>query len=915
MKSLFKIFVAVLLLGNVYPDCFAARAPVKQNVMNVGSKVEESRATNSSPCQEKYDACMDTGCVIDNDSGGRCQCSNQIKDLNAQLKQIEKDFKKSIDLANDTVERIDAGDMVNEAMSKYDDDEEDDEDDLEVTTNSIGDKLRSEMHQICAEKLPECKSQLTLIKNMYVQKVKSDCAAFENSLKQRGREGRDMLAAAEKNVRDAALDKYQNDNKYDLGGCTLEFTKCMQTTAECGNDFTGCVSTVGKESIYGGVKNTVAIQGANSSIVIAKSTMEVLESKKIICESVLNSCKKVKDDVWDAFLKNSAPLIKLAESKSESNIRTSCLDNVSNCFVNACKDTIDGNTSYDACLSRPEMVKSSCRVELEPCLAATGGTYDNPESSTLWPSILAKLSAMRVDSCTTEIKECMQSKDRCGPDYSQCIGLDTNIIMRMCPYDKLPGCQKVYGKEKVQGDDIYDDVAQIIEGTILNIDNEMLATCENAVDTAMSKVCGDTESCAQYALGTKIGAQSLEYKVCQYSTDSPDSTKGFKWFDCRASIDNISDYELGRNKNATSEELGYVAPFAGVITGVIKWESVEITDNGMIDVESYVASLDNEKDIEITERDKELVRDELNQLQNDINRVIKQVEGDNFVQFCMTGRHVQGVTDMFKNNKVRFPQLSNTIRKNIANAALQQAKDNYYRKYDKLAEQMQTDMAAINARLHENLKLNGEDAKRIAARAACVNIASIAVFSKAPVGQSLWAKIVVGIIVVAAIVVATVFTCGAATGAIAGIAAFATTTTLTTTVTTSLGVMTLTATVPALTGVGSVIVAATAGAAAVAGVAGSIAASSQAAEAERANAEFINSQQKQQNETHGENLFREWNYMEKITTDFDDETMVCKKCISKRHCKKTKWSLFTDRTCKKWETDDFVDERCTEVQF
>ena len=905
MKAFVKIFIAFICMANVMPG-FAARTTVaRQNVINVGTSVAESSANTSSSCQEKYDACMDAGCMIDNDNGGRCQCSNQIKDLNEQLKQIEKDFKTSVDLQNDTLDRINAGDMVNEAMAEFDNDEEDDED-LDVSVGSIGDKLRLEMHDICAKKLPECKSQLTLIKNMYVQKVKSDCAGFENALKERGRAGRATLAAAQKSVRDAALDKYQSDNKYDLGACTIEFTKCMQTTAGCGNDFVGCVSTVGKESIYGGMKNTVAIDGENSSVVIAKSTMEVLESKKVICESVLNNCKKVKDNVWETFLRNSAPLIKLAESKSESNIRTSCLDNISDCFVNACRDTIDGNTSYDACLSRPEMVKSFCRVELEPCLAATGGTYDKPDDSTLWPSILAKLSAMRVDSCTTEIKECMQSVDRCGSDYSQCIGLDTNIIMRMCPYDKLPGCQKVYGKEKVQGDEIYDEVAQIVEGVILNIDNEMLATCEAAVDTAMTKVCGDNQSCAQYALGTKIGAQSLEYKVCQYSTDSPDSTKGFKWFDCRASIDDISDYELGRNKNATSEELGPVFPFAGVITGVIKWESVEITNDGMIDIDAYIAALDNEKDIEITERDKELVRSELNQLQSDINRVIKSVESDNFVQYCMTGRHVAGVTDMFKDNKVRFPQLSNTVRRNIANAALQQAKDNYYREYDKLSEQMQLDSAKIKARLAKNLKLNGEDAKRMAARVACVNMAAISAFSKAPVGQSLWAKIVIGIVVVAAIVVACVFTgCGAGGGCAAlGIGAFKY---VASTVMPIIGTTLTITTLNALTITGTAV-------SAVAGVTG-VVGSAVDAVSDKSYAEILGYQQDNTNDTHGEYFANEWNYMEKITTDFDNDTMECKKCVSKRRCEKTAWHLFRDRDCKKWETDDFVDERCTTVLF
>ena len=893
MKNIFRFLSIIFAITFVMPSFSAAqrtvaRAAAKQSVVNVGTKVAASTATASSPCQEKYDACMDAGCMIDNDSGGRCQCSNQIKELNQQLKQIEKDFKSSIDLTTNAVDKIKAGDEVNEMFVASGFDDEDDMDvDLDVTTDSIGDKLRADMHQICSEKLPECKSQLNLIKNMYAQKVKSDCAAFENALKTRGREGRATLAAAEKNARDAALEKYQETNKYDLGQCTIEFTKCMQTTAGCGNDFVGCVDTVGKENIYGGVQNTVTIKGENSSIVIAKSTMEVLESKKLICEYVLKSCVNVKDDVWDAFLKNAAPQIKLAESKSESNIRTSCLNNISDCFVNACKDNIDGNTSYDSCLTRPEMVKSFCRVELEPCLAATGGTYDNPEESTLWPSILAKLSAMRVDSCTKEIKECMQSTDRCGSDYSQCIGLDTNIIMRMCPYDKLPGCQKVYGKEKVQADAVYDEVAQIIEGVILNIDNEMLATCETAVDKAMTKICGDTASCAQAALGTKIGSQSLSYQVCQYSTDSPDSTKGFKWFDCRSDINEISDYELGRNKNAQSEELGPVLPFAGVITGIIKWESVEITDDGNIDISAYLAALDNEKDIEITEMEKERIRSELNQLQADINRVINSVEQDNFVSYCITGRHVPGVTDMFKDNKVRFPKLSNTIRKTIANAALQQAKDNYYQKYDKYAEQMQRDLAMIQERLAENLKQNGKDAKRAAAREACVNMAAISAFSKAPVGESLWAKILVGIVVVAAIVIATVFTAGAAlstTMAIAGsMAAF------------YAGV--------ALTAAAGVAIAAIA---ADEGVGNTNRLDDKGFEAGRSSYE---------GETHGEFFANEWNYREKITTDFDNDTMICKKCVSKMVCEKTQWHIFSGRTCNKWASEDFENERCTEVQF
>lgn len=926
-----KIFFSIFLMTMfMLPGVCATR---KQSAVNAGTKVAGAIESKSSPCQEKYDACMDMGCVLDNDSGGRCQCSNKIKELNEQLKQIQQDYAQSEKLNTLGVEKVKLGAREKELLADvFDEDEDDDDSEDSFSADEFGDKLRAKMHKLCAEKLPECESQMNLIKNMYAQKVKSDCAAYENALKDKARAGRSNLAAAQKNVRDAALNQYSESNKYNLGQCTAEFKKCMQVDAECGNDFTGCVDTVAKESVYGGVKNTVEIVGENTSIKIAASTMDMLESKRLICEKVLYNCVNVKDKVWESFLKNSAYEIKLAESKSESNLRNSCLDKISNCFVNACKENINGTDSYDMCLTRPETVKSLCKVELEPCLAATGGSYDEPEKSTLWPSVLAKLSAMRVDSCTAEMKSCLQSEDRCGADYSQCIGLDTNIIMRMCPYDKLVGCQKVYGETAVKGDAIYDEIAQMVEGIILNIDNEMLATCEVAVEDAMSKVCGDDESCAQYALGTNIGSQSLKYQVCQYSTASPDSTKGFKWFDCRDDVNKISDYELGRNKNATSEELGYVAPFAGVISGVIKWESVEITDDGMIDVESYINALYEQKDIEITQAEREKVLDELKQLQNDINNVIKSVETDNMVQYCITGRTVKGVTDRFAKNKVRFPKLSNTVRKNIATAALKQAKDNYYRKYDKLTAKMQSDLVKIQRRLAENLKLNGEDAAAAAANEACTGMAALSAFAKAPVGQALWAKIVAGIIIVAIIIVATIFTCGAA-GAIAGGAIgalFASTTTTTLAAGTLAGVTAtvvgeigaaalisttavITTTVPAAlsVGAGAAIAAAGFGAA-------TAAVTTEAIRSAQANKQMVADTAAQQTNntlTHGEYYANEWNYQEKITTDYDAKTGVCKRCISKRQCEKTKWSLFSKRSCKKWADDEFTDERCTEMKF
>ena len=895
------------------PSSQKARVASSQKAIDMGTKIQVA-STTSSPCQEKYDACMDTGCVMDNDSGGRCLCGNQYKELNDKLEALKKKDADTYKMATVAKASIEDGDEVDEMMDSLFDGEEGDDDTEFVSSGATGDKLRAEMHDICVKKMPECKSQITLVKNMYIQKIKSDCAAFENALREQNMASKDKRAEAKKMVREAALEKYEESNKYDFGQCVIEFTKCIKKTAECGDDFSGCVDTVGKDKIYGKDSDVFAIKGENTSVIIAKSTYEMLESKKLICESVLKNCTDVQDQVWDTFLANSAAEIKIAESKSEADIRSSCLENISNCFITACKDSIEGDDkeSYDMCLTRPETMKSLCKVQMEPCLAATGGSYDNPEDSTLWPSVLAKLAAMRADSCTEEIKECMQSEDRCGADYSQCVGLDTNIIMRMCPYDKLPGCQKVYGEEKIQGDEIYEEVARIVEGVILNIDNELLKTCENAVDTAMTKVCGSAESCEAYAVvGGKIGAQSLKYQVCQFSTDSPDSTEGFKWFDCRESLDQISDYELGRVQNATNEELGEVKPFAGVISGIIKWESVEITDEGTIDIEKYMEALSVDK--KLTEEEKVRVRSEIEQVQGDINRVISSVEQDQWVQFCVTGRHVTGVTDRFADNKMRFPKLANNVRRQIATAALHQAKENYYAEYDKLTERMQSDLATVSERLANNLKENGKDARKAATRIACVNMAAVSAFAKAPVGQALWAKIMVGVIIVTAIIVACVYAPPLA-AAIAGYMGKAGAAGIATTGAAYMGTLLATATSTAsmsaaLTTSVTAAVAVTASTATLGGIA--VAGAVDAAVTSSADDSKIEAGQ--QSETHGEYAANEWNYQEKITTDFDNDTMVCKKCVTARKCRSTKWSFFRDRYCSSW--DPYSEPRCTEIKF
>ncbi len=511
-----------------------ARSSIKQTVLNYGTGVnvaQQNTAINQT-CLEKFQGCMDSFCMIDNVSGGRCGCSDDKEDLDYILAEIQRLDEQSYKMATEGVEYLEMGanaDAANQAvqnivnsysesgresprgteldMSAWNNDYlfemsanifASSSNGYDTLADMTGDSLFNAVLPLCMGQIPECQSEFNMLQLLYAQNIKSDCTAYENELKRQQSASAEKLAAAEKALRDAALTNIQTANKWDLGQCTVQFKNCMIDTGGCGEDFTNCVGIAAAEnaSMSGSARSTSQmydIVGANTKISIYASTMDALESKKPLCMNVTDSCVAVKDDVWDTFLREVAPELKTAELVAESNLRTSCISNISGCFQKACLDTIDPNDpdgSYDLCLSRPETIQSLCRVEIEPCVAMEPMILDY---------VFARLSAMRVDACTTQVKDCLTDENICGDDYANCVGLDTDTIIRMCPVEKLVACQESYseesGKTSILDDEIYDELANLVQGIMLDIDSNFLNQCQAALDSSMVRVCGSSDNC------------------------------------------------------------------------------------------------------------------------------------------------------------------------------------------------------------------------------------------------------------------------------------------------------------------------------------------------------------------------------------------------------------------------------------
>ncbi len=664
-------FVACLIMLPVV--AFGAVAK-KQSAIQNGTNVRGRVAATGIYSQECYDAyygCMDQFCISDNVNGGSCLCSNDNAKYEAELKEINDMLTEAARIRDVEVEKIKLGsnvDIVFGGGRTYDEKgnvvynlnndkpkssknnredllklfdtnfiEEDDVDEDDIM-NKTGAALFSAANETCQKQVgTNCAKDMTFLRQTYARQIESDCRGFANSIAQQRAAAQSAMNDAERDVRVALRESFDSANKYNQGECMVELKKCMTGPDACGADWVDCVSTVARENMQN-KRLTDSVAGTKVKTTvrynISPSVMERLDAKRTICERVLDQCMAVRDNVWDAFLREAAPTLKLAELNAESNMRQSCLADITQCLHRACKDDIAGRgtATMDACLSRPEMARDFCKNQIEPCERMAGDSF--------WSYVKDKLLAMRVDSCTAEVKECFTDETRCGPDFMNCIGMDYDFIRGMCPLDKLVACKG--------------DVDNIIMGLYLNIDNKALENCQKLVESKMMEICGSTTDCNKFASDDTIGTGSLFSQ---------------------------KDHNVYR------------------ITGMISFGSLKISrdedtyghveiDEYMDNVETYNKKVDNYDGISAA------IRSELENVAGNINRVIDMIASDEKIRYCVEGRSLAQITGNADTTVARFPHMLDQIKMQIAIAALRQAQNNYQAKYNELLTRATKDASA-----------------------------------------------------------------------------------------------------------------------------------------------------------------------------------------------------------------------------
>ncbi len=600
---------------------------------STNSTVATTAATTSSlvseSCRTRYFSCMDQFCMLDNENGARCVCSAEKKNYDDILLTIKGIEEKAVEMGTVGVEKIQLGakaEYVFTGQKTYADDSKksakksldlsildtnyDDawannkSDSFSTVATATGANLYSETANICYQQMAGCESELNMLVTLYQQQITSDCRAYKTYLDDRATDANKKLLAAESAQRDALLASFEDANKFNRGECMLEYKTCMADPARggCGSDFANCADMENPNSIA------------------------ILESKKYICEGVWEHCVAIPSDtVWNDFLIEVKPAIVSAAISAENNLTQSCLKNISTCIKNACQDDLAGKTTIDACLTNPSMARSFCTAEIAPC---------EERIPQIFTFVKSRLAAMRVDACFDNVKSCLISEDKCGPDYANCIGLDTENIVKLCPTASLVACQENGQKKSVA------QVEDLIQGLFLGIENKTLDQCQKLVDESMARVCsGDTETCNGLISDAYIGAGSL---------------------------------------SMSNREDGYM------ISGLITWDSVEINDDGSINIKEYLSNAEEiNGGAEGWTMVKAKIDTELRTIQSTIDSSIKTISSDPKVDACVNGRSVSG-TQLQSAGNGRFPNLLNQKGRIIAEYALRAAKDNYNKKLDEL---------------------------------------------------------------------------------------------------------------------------------------------------------------------------------------------------------------------------------------
>lgn len=416
-------------------------------------------------CRGAYRECMDDFCLLDESEGGRCSCSDNIKQSKTLIQEIQKLQSDAELLYTEGVEREKLG--ARAKFVKFGESETAKKAsrssgiDLVAWINGggsaeslaadedIGDNLYSMAADSCEYVLSQCDSKRAeMEEKLYQREIVKDCKAFDGYLAEQKRGAESNKRTAQAAVRSATLDMLNTTNKYNRGECLLAYRACISDKGGCGVNFENCLDAA------------------------------LLNRRANACENVLDQCMAVKDSVLSDWVAESKMILADAAKYSDENMRLTCNAKIRACLEEGCSISVNSSDNAvgvdNLCLTNINVAAGICPI-IDECDAKIPGIKADWRDN--------KLTPLRTSFCQNDVDKCL--RDKCGTNFTapECLGKKTSEITAMCPQGMFPSCKG----EK------YFDV--IVSSVLLQMDYQMVEGCINYYADALGRVCGTDMNC------------------------------------------------------------------------------------------------------------------------------------------------------------------------------------------------------------------------------------------------------------------------------------------------------------------------------------------------------------------------------------------------------------------------------------
>ena len=409
----------------------AATSQNRARATSITATASKTFGTGYNACRDAYFTCMDQFCAVQNDTYRRCVCSSRLDTIKSRerlLGQTATQLQDFADLNIDVIPKT-AGEVkammsetageaaANNARDKSASaqslagisavlstakskalstqgtlDIAGDINAIWATTdlasgaaiaNLTGEPLYNAVHAQCVKMVQdECTSTsiLNMVVSAYGMYIENDCTLLLNSLNKKTNEANASIREAEHQMNSARLENYNAHNSTSINNCIAQVRSDITADTACGQGYVHCLDVSGKylnrdtgAPIYTAdfyqLSGTIFLSGDVLNNQTNRLIVAELNNKRVFAKRGLDTCRDLADEVWDEFMRQAIAEIYQGQQNRIRQVKTECLDVVSNCYDEQNQSLKDFSNIKEQLLlgQRMELSEEMCKEKLNAC--------------------------------------------------------------------------------------------------------------------------------------------------------------------------------------------------------------------------------------------------------------------------------------------------------------------------------------------------------------------------------------------------------------------------------------------------------------------------------------------------------------------------------------------------------------------